>query len=301
MLERFDADRVLPENLAHEQFRQHHLRLYELAARFLAATRCRDLRIVDAASGLGFGYDYLAPYGHYVGLDISPEAVNVAQRRRPSATYLVRDLEDIQTFRELSPIDVLVSFETAEHLIDPDRFLRCVRTTLRPESGYLLFSAPTCLTRDFDPYHRHDRTVDQWRSTLIRAGFVVLAEELMAFTTPFRQFCRTIPTTWRQKAWIVGFLLLHPGYGWNRLWNWLVQGRFVWTSHYFACRVRDPLAESRPFESTNHFAANCSVRSEDASWTLELATCKAQLAGGTSPPPTDPPARGISEYQIPRS
>lgn len=241
MLERFDSDCRLPENLAHEKFRQHHLRIYELAAQFLAATGRRDLRIVDAAAGFGFGYDYLAPFGDYVGLDLSPEAVNAAQKRRPAATYLVRDLEDIQTFREFSPIDVLVSFETAEHLVDPDRFLRGVRTTLRPESGYLLFSAPTCLTRDFDPYHRHDRTVDQWRSSLIRAGFEVLAEELLAFTTSFRQFYRTTPTTWWQKARIVGFNLLHPGYAWNRLWGWIVHQRFVWTSHYFACRVREPL------------------------------------------------------------
>src|ERR1700722_7248311 len=149
MIERFDADRRLPDNLAHELFRQHHLRLYELAARFLAATASQNLKVVDEASGMGFGYDYLAPYGHYVGLDSSPEAVNDAQRRRPAASYLVRNLENSQTFRELSPIDVWVSFETAEHLIDPDQFLRCVRATLRPESGYLLFSAPTCMTRDF--------------------------------------------------------------------------------------------------------------------------------------------------------
>ncbi len=237
MLERVDTDRLLPENVAFEKFRQHHLRLYELAGRFLAANRCRDLRIVDAASGVGFGYDYLAPHGNYVGLDLSPETVNDAQKRRPSATYLVRNLEDSQTFRDLSPIDVMVSFETAEHLIDPDQFLRSIRATLRPESGYLLFSAPTCLTRDFDPYHRHDRTVDQWRSALIRAGFVVVAEEVMPIATTFRQFFRTVPTTWGQQARIVGFILLHPRYLWNRLWNWIIKGRFVWTSHYFACRL----------------------------------------------------------------
>jgi SAM-dependent methyltransferase len=245
-IERFDADEVLPDNAAHEAFRWHHLRLYQLAANFLQRLPPKTRMIIDAASGKGYGYDALAVYGRYLGLDICPQTVRDARRRRPSACYLQADLESELCFQSLgTDVDVFVSFETGEHLHDPETFMRRVRGVLNP-TGCFLFSAPTCLTKDFDPFHRHDYVAEQWRAMLQRSGFEILYEETVGFNTSFNAFTHTCPTTLWQKLRIVLFNFLHPKYFVDRFYNWLIHGRFVWTSRYFACKLVP--SESRPSE-----------------------------------------------------
>ncbi len=50
--------------------------------------------------------------------------------------------------------DVVVSFETKEHLLQPNKFLQRIHNLLAPE-GYLLLSVPLSETRHLDPYHLH--------------------------------------------------------------------------------------------------------------------------------------------------
>ncbi len=225
MIERFDPDVPKPGNVCYERFRAHHQGLYEWAAEFLASTGRRDWHIIDAASGNGHGYDYLSRFGDYTGLDISAEAVRAAKAKRPFAIYIQCDLE-------AGPLgsEVVVCFETAEHLVRPDRFLR------RMECKYLLFSAPTSLTRHFDQYHLRDWSKYQWRAALRRAGFHVLKErEMDVAKCSFAQFCRTTPLKWSDLIRIAGFMLGHPRYFWDAFWVWGVGQRFRWTSHFFVC------------------------------------------------------------------
>jgi len=234
MLERVDVE--AHGSPAFEQFAAHHRRLYSWAAGVLAKEGGCNLRIVDAACGVGFGYGYVTRFGNYVGLDLCAKTIGRARKRWPRASYRVCNLEELDVFYTVAPIDVVLSFETAEHLRNPDAFLRRVRTSLRP-GGLLLFSAPTCLSRDYDPYHRHDRTAPQWRASLLNAGFDVESEGISAFSVPFREFLGTTPTTWLQKVRIGVFILLHPWYWWDRFLNWGVRRRFSWSSSYFACRA----------------------------------------------------------------
>jgi 2-polyprenyl-3-methyl-5-hydroxy-6-metoxy-1,4-benzoquinol methylase len=230
MIERFDPDEA-SANRAHHLFAREHLRRYRIAAEAVAEHRAHG-RIIDAACGTGYGARELAPLGGYLGLDCCPAAIARARADHPGAEFAVADLEGTLAMSER--VRAVVSLETAEHLRDPDYFLASLWNRLAPE-GLLVFSAPTSLTRDFDRFHRHDRTADGWRRALKAAGFRVRREVSMPFTVSIRSFLRTVPTTWRDRASVGWFWLGHPRYGLARAWEWLLLGRFSWCSTLYVC------------------------------------------------------------------
>ena len=102
----------------------------------------RGKKVLDVACGEGYGSTFMADVaGSVVGVDISHEAVQYA-----STTYKKSNL----TFRQGSAtnldfidasFDVVVSFETIEHLLEQDQMLAEIRRVLRPD-GLLVISSP---------------------------------------------------------------------------------------------------------------------------------------------------------------
>lgn len=222
-------------NEMREAFREHHLNLYRAAAEIIGPALCDEPRvIVDAACGTGHGYEFLSPLGRYVGLDRSPEALEQARERYPAGEFRHADFAETRWLRGLRP-DCVVSLETAEHVDDPEGFLRRIALAL-PEYGIFVFSVPTCFTRDFDRYHLWDFSINTWRAMLFEAQFVVEQKQVFRVSGSFRDFARTIPTTQWQKLRVALFDLCHPAYAIDRLWNWIVRGRFEWESTLFVCR-----------------------------------------------------------------
>lgn len=228
MIERFDVSHK-SKNRTYNIFSQEHVRRYLLAREFILNSGERHPKILDAASGCGYGYTYLGDLGDYLGLDVEIDAA----RREYGNHYAYCDFDS----RGLTAYqaNVIVSLETAEHLRDPDEFLAQAFAILSPIKGYLVFSAPTSLTMDFDPYHLRDWNATRWRIALERAGFIVCKTVSMPFTTSFFEFLGTTPTTWHQKGKIGKFLLFHPRYLLSRLWNWALRNRFFWESTLFFC------------------------------------------------------------------
>jgi SAM-dependent methyltransferase len=168
-----------------------------------------------------------------VGLDCHVGALRKARRDYPGAAFRLADLEDGRSLAECAP-DAIVSLETAEHLEDPECFLAQARWALRP-GGHLVFSAPTSLTRDYDPYHLRDWGEHRWQEALEAAGFRVLERRPMCFEAKFTDFLGTVPTTWAQKWSIFKFLLRNRHYRRERLREWLGRNRFSWCSHIWLC------------------------------------------------------------------
>jgi SAM-dependent methyltransferase len=235
MLERVDVH-AANANPVYRQFCAEHRRRYELAGEWLSACPAEAVPpvIVDAACGTGHGYEALRGHGTYHGLDCDGPTLAAARERYPHASFHLVDLDGARPFGDLRP-DVIVSFETAEHLRDPWRFLGACHAAL-PRGGRLLFSAPTSLTMDFDPYHRRDWDATRWRDVLAQVGFRIDGGRKMGFVATFSDFRRTTPTTWRQQGQVAAFLLRHPRYLADRLWNWGVCNRFTWSSQFFLCR-----------------------------------------------------------------
>lgn len=117
--------------------RLEHIHRY-LLARDLVAGKL----VLDIASGEGYGTAMIAEVANWaVGVDISPEAVNHAQK-----TYKKNNLEfRIGSCVEIpypdQSFDVIVSFETIEHHSQHDEMMAEFKRVLRP-NGQIIISSP---------------------------------------------------------------------------------------------------------------------------------------------------------------
>jgi 2-polyprenyl-3-methyl-5-hydroxy-6-metoxy-1,4-benzoquinol methylase len=131
----YTGERYHPELL--DEIRQEHMHRY-LWARGLVD----GLDVVDLACGEGFGSAILAASARQViGIDISNSAVRHAESR-----YQVQNLSFICADAVNLPLpdhcaDVVVSFETIEHLADQAGMMAEIRRVLRP-AGFLVMSSP---------------------------------------------------------------------------------------------------------------------------------------------------------------
>jgi SAM-dependent methyltransferase len=119
-----------------------NIRLEHLHRYLIARELSRDKRVLDIACGEGYGADLLATVAaHVVGVDVAPEVIAHARSR-----YVRSNLEFSQGQCEAIPlpdhsVDVVVSFETLEHVSLQDDMLREIGRVLRPD-GLLVMSNP---------------------------------------------------------------------------------------------------------------------------------------------------------------
>ncbi len=137
-----------------------HVARYEWARTFV---RPGD-RILDAACGLGYGSALLTDATlaeSVLGLDADGDAIAYAREHygtgRPRLSFDTRDLAVLDDLPAAS-FDVIVSFETLEHLDDPDRFVAACERLLTP-GGRFLCSVPNEWVdetgTDPNPHHLH--------------------------------------------------------------------------------------------------------------------------------------------------
>src|SRR6266550_4644575 len=116
---------------------------YEHWHRYCAAAGLTNgRRVLDAACGEGYGSALLARHAAAViGVDIGADAVAHAKSRyrQPNLTYIQASV----TALPLAPasVDLIVSFETIEHLAEQREMLAEFRRVLAP-SGILVISSP---------------------------------------------------------------------------------------------------------------------------------------------------------------
>jgi SAM-dependent methyltransferase len=140
--------------------------------RFAARLARRAQRILDVASGSGFGLEQLEHAGACpVGVDYAADALSQVRTRQPGAR-LVRADAACLPFPSAS-FDLVVSFETIEHVADACALVRAIRQVLKP-GGQLVLSTPN---RGFGPPERHTNnpfhvrefTADELRDLLARS------------------------------------------------------------------------------------------------------------------------------------
>lgn len=169
---RFTGERFIPDDTPDES----HLAI-EHKARYAFALSFADAAdiVLDCASGSGYGsYALAQKAAQVIGVDISPEAVAHASEayRSDNLEYFVGDARTLAQFQD-GLFSLVTSFETIEHIVDQEAYLRSIRRVLKP-SGTLILSMPN---RDFfsmaklpqgtaNPYHVKELSISQLEQLL---------------------------------------------------------------------------------------------------------------------------------------
>ena len=101
----------------------------------LAQKYCEGKKVLDIACGTGYGSKELAEVASSViGIDVDKASVELAQKMYQSKNlqFKLGNGQDIQV--EDESMDVVVSFETIEHIVDYHQFMRELKRVLKP--GY---------------------------------------------------------------------------------------------------------------------------------------------------------------------
>ncbi len=161
-------ERIVPGTAEWELLEEEHRQRYEFFA-----PHCKGLRILDLACGTGYGSRLLAQLGaaSVTGVDISAEALECARTHfaHPAVEFVQCDAANIRTLGK--QFDAAVSFETIEHLANPEMLLREVHGLLRP-GAFFVCSTPN---RDFErksstpnPYHLCEWSYAEFDSAFAR-------------------------------------------------------------------------------------------------------------------------------------
>ncbi len=116
-----------------------HMIRYAYVAPFVVGKR-----VLDISCGTGYGTQFIAQQGalEVVGVDVDQSAVNFASKfhAHPNATFIQSDAHYVRQLEDAS-FDVIVSFETIEHLPNPRKFVVELKRLLKPD-GQLFLSCP---------------------------------------------------------------------------------------------------------------------------------------------------------------
>ena len=129
------GERLVPERQHGELVHAEHLARYRMALQ-LAPSR----RVLDAACGTGYGTALLgAAASSAVGLDFDEATIAHAASRYQGCDFVAGTVEALPF--EAGAFDLVVSFETIEHVNDPERALGELSRVLANE-GVLAISTP---------------------------------------------------------------------------------------------------------------------------------------------------------------
>ena len=146
------GERMIPEYSHGKLMYAEHMVRYKAALDFI------DQRVVlDIASGSGYGTKLLAEKAKYVyGVDVDVDSVEYSNREfaGKNIEFLVGDAVKIPL--EDNSVDVVVTFETIEHVKKYEIFLKEIDRVLKKD-GLLLISTPNSLEfSEGNHFHLHE-------------------------------------------------------------------------------------------------------------------------------------------------
>ncbi len=156
-------ERIDPFNCS-DYWRVDHLSRY-----FFTLPIIRGKSVLDAACGFGYGATLMSNHGaaNVAGVDNCPTTIEYAAKHYNSdnVSFMVTDLEKENFLRE-SFFDIVVSFETLEHLKNPGIGLKNLVSVLK-NTGYMIISVPGETDSESDnQYHKQHFTKDSFQSLL---------------------------------------------------------------------------------------------------------------------------------------
>jgi len=229
-------ERISLDNNTNSEFENYlfdfHKQRYIIACEYISGKK-----ILDIACGTGYGTDIIKKGGALVaiGIDIDISAVNEAKDKYEveSLTYFCHDYNDLKDVDKLeeelkeilkNKLDVVVSFETIEHLEKPDDFIKTISKYLKKD-GLLITSVPVTPSVDANPFHMHDFTTNSFKQMLAGNGFEVLKtiHQRQKFN-PFSVKSSMIDSGREIRKNLIGFYFANPGKLFLRFYSTLRHG-----------------------------------------------------------------------------
>lgn len=133
-----------------------HMHRYLIAREF-----SHEKDVLDIASGEGYGSYMLSSVAkNVIGIDISEEAISFASKKykRENLKFIKGEVYDIPL--KDNSIDIVVSFETIEHVNNHDMMMKEIKRVLKKD-GLLVISSPdkneySDIPGYHNPYHVHE-------------------------------------------------------------------------------------------------------------------------------------------------
>ena len=175
----FTGERFVPDK-ASDKLKDEHLERY-----FFASEYVQDKRVLDIACGVGYGSLILKNAGaRYVdGVDISEAAILYAQTNSNDSNVNFT-IDSITSYRAEEKYDVIVCFETIEHVSSYREALVNLKQLLSDDglliasSPNRLITSPRCNEMSDAPrneFHTQEFTVEEFLALMKEEGFVVNA------------------------------------------------------------------------------------------------------------------------------
>jgi len=135
---KFDGERVVLNDTTPNHLMDEHLNRYIFAKKFI-----KNKIVLDLACGTGYGSFELAKSGakKVIGGDISKETIDYACKKykRKNLSFFQMDAKNTNLVD--NSVDVLVSFETIEHIPNYEKFLMEAKRVLK-SGGLFICSSP---------------------------------------------------------------------------------------------------------------------------------------------------------------
>lgn len=144
------VERIIPEEEL-DGILSIHLKRYQFAASY-----CRNKKVLDAATGVGYGAAYLTQVAsEVIGIDIDSVAIDYGQRKYRNHNLQLKLADVASTNFADSEFDVICSFETIEHLPEIPAYLQEMVRLLATDGIYIVSTpkVPETNHSPQNPYH----------------------------------------------------------------------------------------------------------------------------------------------------
>ena len=209
-----------------------HIERYDFAAKFIESGR-----VLDCACGVGYGSERLAAAGSgrqlVIGVDLDPGAIDYAKAHYQSdqVEFVCADGSRFDS----EPFDTIVSFETIEHVPDPETLIDNLTRLLKP-GGCLIASVPVTPSVDVNPFHLHDFTKASFRRMFEKRGFTELTSFLQRQPyQPLKMISGKEVRLNDMRKGLLGYYSTHPSAAFKRAYSTVVDG---FCNKYLACAWR---------------------------------------------------------------
>jgi ubiquinone biosynthesis O-methyltransferase len=163
---KFTGEFLVPDEVE-KRLKDDHIARYEYATKY-----AQDSTILDIACGYGYGSEILAKNAKlYTGVDINEELVKNAQEKYGKNKKNIEFIQaDATKFQAKIKYDLVLCFETIEHITDYHAVVRMLASSVR-KNGRIIISSPNrpvsspnaenITSKPANPYHTQEFTPEE--------------------------------------------------------------------------------------------------------------------------------------------